>query len=138
MKKTISLLLALCILTFAALPAFAATNPITVEPLRYTSIMNPQVFIQRSGTAAVCAGNVNIENAATTTMVLYLQISYDNGITYKDYYLVASEEFSGGGSFKISGSKQYLPSNYVYRAALYISVYDASGRLIDHAEKYSS
>lgn len=33
MKKTISLLLALCILAFAALPAFAATNHITVEPL---------------------------------------------------------------------------------------------------------
>lgn len=29
MKKTISLLLALCILTFAALPAFAVTNPST-------------------------------------------------------------------------------------------------------------
>lgn len=138
MKKTISLLLALCILTFAALPAFAVTNHITVEPLRYTNIMNPQVVIQRSGTAGVCTGNVNIGSAATTTMVLYLQISYDDGLTYKDYYLVASEDFSGSGSFKISGSKQYLPSNYAYRAALYISVYDENGRLIDYAEKYSS
>lgn len=76
MKKTISLLLALCILAFAALPAFAVTNHITVEPLRYTNIMNPQVVIQRSGTAGVCTGSVNIGSAATTTMVLYLQISY--------------------------------------------------------------
>lgn len=137
MKKTISLLLALCILAFAALPAFAATNHITVEPLRYTNIAGVLVKCTESGTDYSCFGKAKISNASKTTMDLYLQTSYDGGVTYKDTYLLASKQFTGNDTFGISGTKRNLSGGCMYRAALYISVYDANGKLIDSAEAYS-
>lgn len=137
MKKTVSLLLALCFLAITAVPVFAVQSPWVIEPQRYTCISSPRVSYSEDNSTYTCSGKARVRNSATTTMDLYLQTSYDGGVTYKDTYLLASKQFTGNDTFGISGTKRNLSGGCMYRAALYISVYDANGKLIDSAEAYS-
>lgn len=84
-----------------------------------------------------CSGKARVRNSATTTMDLYLQTSYDGGVTYKDTYLLDSKQFTGDGEYSVYGTKKKLSSDCKCRTALYIKVYNSKGQLIDSAEVYS-
>lgn len=137
MKKTISLLLALCFLAITAVPVFAAQSPWGVEPQRYTCISSPRVSYSEDNSTYTCSGKARVRNSATTTMDLYLQTSYDGGVTYKDTYLLDSKQFTGDGEYSVYGTKKKLSSDCKCRTALYIKVYNSKGQLIDSAGVYS-
>lgn len=84
-----------------------------------------------------CSGKARVRNSATTKMDLYLQTSYDGGVTYKDTYLLDSKQFTGDGEYSVYGTKKKLSSDCKCRTALYIKVYNSKGQLIDSAEVYS-
>lgn len=137
MKKTISLLLALCFLAITAVPVFAVQSPRVIEPQRYTCISSPRVSYSEDNSTHTCTGRVRVRSGATTTMEVYLQISYDKGVSFEDYYLLESKQFTGTGAFTLRGTRKETSKVNIYRAALYVSVYDANGKLIDSAEAYS-
>ena len=137
MKKTISLLFALCTLAIAVIPVNAVERHRSIELMRYSNISDVWAGYSEANLIGTCSGYASVSDASTTSMELYLQISYDGGKTYKNCYLVASNQFSGDGERSIFGTKKNLSSDGKYRTALYIKVYNSKGQLIDSAEAYS-
>ena len=137
MKKTISLLLALCTLAIAVIPVNAVESHRSIELMRYSNISDIWAGYSESNLTGTCSGYACISDASNTSMELYLQVSYDGGKTYKNGYLVASKQFAGDGEYSVYGTKKKLSSDCKCRTALYIKVYNSKGQLIDSAEAYS-
>ena len=141
-KKTVSLLLALCMaFTGAMLPLKAAATETTspadfklAEP-RYTGMFSASGVLGLEGKTCVASGNIVTYSGYTSNITATLHECPPNGNwgVVTTWYSTA---LSTGGS--VVGGSYPGTSGYRYRVLFHFRVYDSAGTCVDDEYRYSS
>lgn len=134
MIKSVSILLAVCIILALPISAFAASSdePIVIRPF-YTHIGVLSAGLSIDGSGRATSGGIVQTMAANTTLSLTVSLQQYKDGEWKE---IKSWTTSGPGNLGLDLSKDhYVSSGYSYRVVVTAKVLDSSSKVLEEQSK---